>query len=125
MLHGKSLETDAAHKERRARRDQPPLIERISVDQRPCGRGGIDGTRRTTGEAEGMIGVGVGQHDGAGGDGVQRPQPIGAAIDHHAGAVLAQEKGTVAAVAARLWLDLAARAKKNKLDGVLPPWSGA
>jgi hypothetical protein len=60
--------------------------------------------------------MGMRGHDCCGIDDLEPVQPIGPAIDHHARIALPHQQGTVAEVAARPDLDLAAGAEKGELD---------
>jgi hypothetical protein len=67
-----------------------------------------------------MIRMGVGDDDGGGRDRCKRLEPIGAAIDHDAGAPLPYEERAMAAMAARPELDLAACAEEGNFDFRFP-----
>jgi hypothetical protein len=62
----------------------------------------------------------VGEDDGGWRNRAKRLQPIGAAIDHDAGAAPPDKERAVTAMAARPRLDLAACAEKGQFDLCLP-----
>ena len=64
-----------------------------------------------------MIGMGVREHYRARCDCTKPMKPIRTAIDHEAGAFLANEQSAVLPVSARNDLNLAARAKEGQLHG--------
>jgi hypothetical protein len=64
--------------------------------------------------------MGMGENDCGWRDLGEGLEPIGAAIDHDAGAATPDQKRAMPAVAARSCLDLAARTEKGELDLSLP-----
>src|SRR6056297_1323584 len=70
--------------------------------------------RRSLLQREGMIGMGMGDHDPVGPDVVPAPLPAFTAVDHHPSTTVAHQQGGVMAVAPRLRLDVAARAEEGE-----------
>jgi hypothetical protein len=123
VLHRESLEAHAFERKWLAGLDRTAVADRKTGDRGPSVVGSVDRARRTFGKAEGVVAMGVGQHDRRGRDPFQRLEPVKAAIDHEASAPLLHEKGAVPMVAARSRLDLTASAEKSELDVlVLARW---
>ena len=119
MLDRKGLEAHRIDGERFAVTDVLAVRDGIALQQRPGFLGGMHRTGRALGKSRGVIGMGVGDHDGGRIDSFLMIEPIGAAIDHHARIAQAHQQSAVAGMAARPDLDLAAGAEKGELDAAL------
>ena len=110
------LKCDRTNPERMSGLNPTSIGEREPLDQRPSLVRRIDGARCALSEPEGVVGVSMCEYDCRGINGLQPAQPIGTAIDHHAGTALPHQQGAVAEVAARPEFDLAAGSEKGELD---------
>jgi hypothetical protein len=98
VLNRIGLENDASKVERLAQWHDPALSDWIGGHRRACFGRRIDRAWGAGGQPADMIGVAMGQRDFVRQQGLEAPEPIGAAIGKNSGIGVGDEQRTVAPV---------------------------
>jgi hypothetical protein len=91
----------------------------ISIEQIDCCIGRIDRAGGAFGEAGGVIGMRMREHDGRWSNGTDTIQPVRSAIDHDASTAVANKGRAMTPMSTGAGLDLATRAQKRQLEHLL------
>jgi hypothetical protein len=88
MLHGAGSEANARDDLADPRCQHAPLLDRVAADDLPGLGAGVDRTGGAGAQAGGVIGMGMGQHDGVRRQLGDAAKPVRAAVDHDPSAAM-------------------------------------